>query len=46
MHDKIILLIGICSATRDSATTKVEWDALDQLIRKASVWESLPERGN
>jgi hypothetical protein len=29
VHDKIILLIGICRTTREnSATTRVVWDAL------------------
>jgi hypothetical protein len=41
VHDKIIVLIGIWSLTWDnSATTKVEWDGLDQVIRKAR--ERLP----
>jgi hypothetical protein len=41
VHDKIIMLIGTCSLTWDnSATTRVEWDALDQVIRKAR--ERLP----
>jgi hypothetical protein len=38
MHDKIILLIGTLSDhPRKSATTRVEWDTLGQLISKASV---------
>jgi hypothetical protein len=41
IHDKIILLIGIWSLTREnSATTRVECDTLGQLIRKAR--ERLP----
>jgi hypothetical protein len=36
VHDKIILLIGTWRTTREnSATTRVEWDALSQVIRKA-----------
>jgi hypothetical protein len=35
VHDKIILLIGTWRTTREnSATTRMEWDALDQVIRK------------
>jgi hypothetical protein len=38
VHDKIILLIGTWSDhPKNSATTRVEWDALGWLIRKASV---------
>jgi hypothetical protein len=34
-HDKIILLIGTWRTRREnSATTRVEWDALGQVIRK------------
>jgi hypothetical protein len=41
VHDKIIVLIGTWSLTWDnSATTRVEWDALGQVIRKAR--ERLP----
>jgi hypothetical protein len=41
VHDNIILLIRTWRITRDnSATTRVEWDALDQVIRKAR--ERLP----
>jgi hypothetical protein len=36
VHEKIIVLIGTWSLTWDnSATTRVEWDALGQVIRKA-----------
>jgi hypothetical protein len=41
VHDKIIVLIGTWSLTwYNSATTRVEWDALGQVIRKAR--ERLP----
>jgi hypothetical protein len=41
VHDKIIILIETWSLTWDnSATTRVEWDALGQVIRKTS--ERLP----
>jgi hypothetical protein len=41
VHDKIIVLIGAWSLNWDnSATIRVEWDALGQLIRKAR--ERLP----
>jgi hypothetical protein len=41
VHDKIILLIGTWRTTREnSATIRVEWDALGQVIRKAR--ERLP----
>jgi hypothetical protein len=41
VHDKIIMLIGTWTTTREnSATTRVEWDALGQVIRKAR--ERLP----
>jgi hypothetical protein len=41
IHDKIILLIRTWRTTREnSATTRVEWDALGQVIRKAR--ERLP----
>jgi hypothetical protein len=37
VHDKIIVLIGTWRTTRkNSATTRVVWDALSWLIRKAS----------
>jgi hypothetical protein len=43
VHDKIIVLVETWSLTWDKrATTRVEWDALGWLIRKAST---LPERG-
>jgi hypothetical protein len=38
VHDKIILLIVTWSLTwENNATTRVDWDAIGQLIRKASV---------
>jgi hypothetical protein len=41
VHDKIIVLIGTRSLTwENSATTRVEWDALGQVIRKSR--ERLP----
>jgi hypothetical protein len=41
VHDKIIMLIGTWRTTqKSSATTRVEWDALGQVIRKAR--ERLP----
>jgi hypothetical protein len=41
VHDKTIVLFGTWSLTWDKrATTRVEWDALAWLIRKAS--EGLP----
>jgi hypothetical protein len=41
VHDKIILLIGTWRTTQEnSATTRVEWDALGQVTRKAR--ERLP----
>jgi hypothetical protein len=41
VHDKIILLTGTWRTTRDnSATIRVEWYALGQVIRKAR--ERLP----
>jgi predicted secreted Zn-dependent protease len=41
VHDKIIILIVTWRTTREnSATTRVEWDALVQVIRKAR--ERLP----
>jgi hypothetical protein len=44
VHDKIILLIETWRTTREnSATTRVEWDALGQIIRK--VRERLPYPG-
>jgi hypothetical protein len=37
VHDKIIMLIGTWRTTREnSAATRVVWDALGWLIRKAS----------
>jgi hypothetical protein len=37
VHDKIIMLIGTWRTTREnSATTRVVWDALGWIIRKAS----------
>ena len=37
LHDKIIMLIGTWRTTREnSATTRVLWDALGRLNRKAS----------
>jgi YD repeat-containing protein len=45
MHDKIILLIGTWRTTREnSATTRVEWDALGWLIRKL-VRDDLTRKG-
>jgi hypothetical protein len=36
VYDNIILLIGTWRTTRENcATTRVEWDALGQVIRKA-----------
>jgi hypothetical protein len=41
VHDKIILLIGTWITTlENSSTTRVEWDALGQVISKAR--ERLP----
>jgi hypothetical protein len=41
VHDKTIVLIGTWSLTWDNnAITRVEWDALGQVIRKAN--ERLP----
>jgi hypothetical protein len=41
VHDKIILLIETLRTTRENnATTRVEWGALGQVIRKAR--EALP----
>jgi hypothetical protein len=46
IHDKIILLIGIWRTTQDnSATTRVEWDALGQVIRKGRERLPYPVRG-
>jgi hypothetical protein len=43
VHGKIILLIGTWRTTwKNSATTRVEWDNLGQVIRKARV--KLPYR--
>jgi hypothetical protein len=45
-HDKIILLIGTWRTTRENrATTRVEWDALGQVIRKARERLPYPVRG-
>jgi hypothetical protein len=45
VHDKIIMLIGTWRTTQEnSAITRVEWDTLGRLIRKASG-VTLPERG-
>jgi hypothetical protein len=44
IHDKIILLIGTWRTTwENSATTRVEWDALGQVIRKARERLPYPE---
>jgi hypothetical protein len=41
IHDKIILFIGTLRTNREnSATTRMEWDAIGQVIRK--VRERLP----
>jgi hypothetical protein len=41
IHDKIILFIGTLRTNREnSATTRMEWDAIGQVIRKAR--ERLP----
>jgi hypothetical protein len=41
IHDKIIVLIGTWRTTRENnATTRMEWDTLGQVIRKAR--ERLP----
>jgi hypothetical protein len=46
VHDKIILLIGTWRTTREnSATTRVEWDALGQVIRKPREGLPYPGRG-
>jgi hypothetical protein len=46
VHDKIMLLIGAWRTTQDnSATTRVEWDALGQVIRKARERLPYPVRG-
>jgi hypothetical protein len=46
VHDKIILLIGTWRTTREnSATTRVEWNALGQVIRKARERLPYPVRG-
>jgi hypothetical protein len=46
VHDKIILLIETWRTTRDNcATTRVEWDALGQVIRKARERLPYPCRG-
>jgi hypothetical protein len=47
IHDKIIVLIGTWSLTWDnSATTRVIWDAIDWLIRKASAGLPYPKGTN
>jgi hypothetical protein len=44
VYDKIILLIGTWSTTREnSATTRVKWDTLGQVIRKARERLPYPE---
>jgi hypothetical protein len=44
VHDKNILLIGTWRTTRqNSATTRVEWDALGQVIRKPRERLPYPE---
>jgi hypothetical protein len=44
VHDKIIVLIGTWSLTWDNnATTRMVWDALGWLIRKASGWLPYPK---
>jgi hypothetical protein len=44
VHDKIILLIGTWRTTwENSATTRVEWDALGQVTRKARERLPYPE---
>jgi hypothetical protein len=44
INDKIILLIGTWSLTRkNSVTTRVEWDALGQLMRKARERSPYPK---
>jgi hypothetical protein len=44
VHDKIILLIGTWRTTREnSATTRVVWDTIGWLIRKASGWLPYPK---
>jgi hypothetical protein len=46
VHDNIMLLIGTWRTTREnSATTRVEWDALGQVIRKARERLPYPVRG-
>jgi hypothetical protein len=46
VHDKIILLIGTWRTTQEnSATTRVEWDALGQVIRTARERLPYPGRG-
>jgi hypothetical protein len=46
VHDKIILLIGTWRTTQEnSATTRVEWDALRQVISKARERLPYPGRG-
>jgi hypothetical protein len=43
IHDKIIMLIGTWRTTQEnSATTRVVWDALGWLTRKASGWLPYP----
>jgi hypothetical protein len=44
VHDKIILLIGTWRTTlENSATTRVKWDTLGQVIRKARERLPYPE---
>jgi hypothetical protein len=47
VHDKNILLIETWRTNREnSATTRVEWDALGQVIRKARERLPYPERAS
>jgi hypothetical protein len=47
VQDKIIVLIGIWSLTwENSATTRVEWDALGQVIGKARERLPYPKGAN
>jgi hypothetical protein len=44
VHDKIILLIGTWRTIREnSATTRVDWDTLGRVIRKARERLRYPE---
>jgi hypothetical protein len=46
VYDKIMLLTGTWRTTRkNSATTRVEWDTLGQVIRKARERLPYPVRG-